>query len=66
MVEHPREGAHFPETLPTDEILNSSVPFLGKFVSMEVDWTPTNQEQDQWQLTSFLVDEPDLSHLQKK
>lgn len=38
---NPFSGAHFPESLPTDFILNVAIPWLGTFVSQRHNWTPS-------------------------
>jgi len=40
MLANPKKGLCFPEDLPSDHILNIAKPYLGKFVSEPVNWTP--------------------------
>jgi len=40
MVENPRRGVCVPDDLPYDRILQTSLPFLGAFLSLPVDWDP--------------------------
>ncbi|MBI5123939.1 MAG: homospermidine synthase [Candidatus Omnitrophica bacterium] len=40
MIENPRKGVRVPDDLPFDHIINTSKPYLGKFVSEASDWTP--------------------------
>lgn len=39
-LDNPRRGLCFPEDLPHEEILRHAAPYLGKILSMPVDWTP--------------------------
>jgi len=39
-IKHPNSGVHFPETLPSEEVLEIAKPFLGTFVSQSVYWAP--------------------------
>jgi len=67
-IQHPREGIHFPETLPSEEILSIVKPFLGTFVSQPIDWCPLKKEHlgsngddsvtedDIWQFSNFYVE----------
>lgn len=40
VVRHPDLGVLFPDDLPHWELFLSAAPFLGRFVSQRVDWTP--------------------------
>jgi len=40
-IQNPSSGAHFPETLPTDFILELAKPWLGTWVSVRHNWMPT-------------------------
>lgn len=40
MLENPRRGLCFPEDLPHDEILRLAAPYMGRLISIPVDWTP--------------------------
>lgn len=68
IIQHPQEGYCVPDDLYYKEILAIAKPYLGKFVSMPVDWSPLtfakelreyNQklptEDDKWQFTTFLL-----------
>lgn len=44
-IQHPNAGAHFPETLPTDFILELAQPWLGPWVSVRNNWLPTRREK---------------------
>jgi len=62
MVGNRDQGVHLPETLPTNEILETCIPWLGTFVSVPVDWKPSNEKAreqipekstDDWTFTNF-------------
>ena len=69
MLENPRRGVRLPDELPHEEILATALPYLGPFLSRQVDWTPLRSwrdpfagygavrplPQDVWQFSSFLV-----------
>ncbi len=68
-INHPNLGVCLPDDIDHTEILAVAKPYLGKFVSMPVDWTPLSgpepflsygknlpQEKDVWQFSTFLVD----------
>jgi len=40
MIENPRNGVCVPDDLPYDQVLKTSLPFLGAFLSIPVNWTP--------------------------
>ena len=68
-IENPNEGFCLPDQLPHREILKTSKPYLGPFVSQAVDWTPLKDRknrfldygaklpkpEDVWQFVTFLV-----------
>jgi homospermidine synthase len=39
-LDNPCRGLCFPEDLPHKEILRHAAPYLGRLISMPVDWTP--------------------------
>jgi len=66
MIENPREGLCSPEDLPHDQVLRTSRPYLGNFVSGPSDWTPlrdrkvyfkenpaSRYDDDMWQFSNF-------------
>ena len=68
MMDHPMAGIKLPDDLPHDYILEIAKPYLGKFVSEAVNWTPLKnraayfrEEQvpalvkDPWQFENFLL-----------
>lgn len=73
MIENPHSGLRAPDDLPHDYVLGISKPYLGKFVSVNSDWTPLkhyvnaftgfNKPQldlaDPWQFKNFLITEGD-------
>ncbi len=77
MIQNPREGVCLPEQLPHKQILETSKPYLGKFISQAVDWTPVKSRknlfldygyqepkpEDTWQFTTFLVDPYEVEEL---
>ncbi len=66
---HRDQGVCVPDDLPHDEILADAKPYLGKFISRQVDWSPLQAwdeaqisgdisrpaEQDVWQFGTFLL-----------
>ena len=46
MIENPHEGVKMPDDLPHDYILDVAKPYLGKFISIPSNWTPTNNTSD--------------------
>jgi len=55
MIQNPKQGIHFPESLPTHEILESCKPYLGEWISQPVNWTRQLQpEENIWQFSNFL------------
>ncbi|HOW58197.1 MAG TPA: saccharopine dehydrogenase C-terminal domain-containing protein [Candidatus Omnitrophota bacterium] len=71
MIENPCEGFLMPDDIDHEFILKFATPYIVPFVSMPVNWTPLQhlnqkylkfgaslpKEKDQWQFTTFLVDE---------
>ena len=71
MLDNPRHGVRLPDELPHDEVLATAMPYLGPFVSRQVDWTPLRSRvdvfagygapppspDDVWQFASFRVDD---------
>lgn len=68
MIKFPNEGICLPDDLEYTEILNFAKPYLGKFISKPVNWSPLTRKatyfdynqhkidpKDEWQFTSFLV-----------
>jgi homospermidine synthase len=69
MIRHPARGVLVPDDLPHDEILKISMPYLGRWISKPVDWSPLDHHpthldgqrgraldrQDPWQFKNFLV-----------
>ena len=45
MIENPKKGLRLPDDIPHDYILNIAKPYLGKFVSVQSDWTPLSNYQ---------------------
>jgi len=72
LIENPNQGVCLPDDLPHDEILAHARPYLGPFVSREVDWTPLQRwsdpfagygrprpdPDDVWQFSTFLITGP--------
>ncbi len=67
-INHPNEGFCQPDDLDYKEILSFTKPYLGKFLSMPVDWSPLDyfkeineygqkipSFEDKWQFTTFLL-----------
>lgn len=68
-INHPNLGLCLPDDFDHEEILKVAKPFLGPFVSKQVDWTPAYEpktgsveyqkklirKEDLWQFASFLV-----------
>jgi len=73
MVENPNRGVLVPDDLPHDQVLKIAKPYLGKWISKAVDFTPlkhyTNAFQghnnpqldfsDPWQFKNFLITDGD-------
>ncbi|MEK6732578.1 MAG: saccharopine dehydrogenase C-terminal domain-containing protein [Candidatus Omnitrophota bacterium] len=69
MIENPNKGFNLPDDIPHEDIMKTSRPYLGPFISKPVDWTPLKnynktfrtlgikkpKEKDMWQFTTFLV-----------
>jgi len=43
-IMNPNAGANFPENLPSDFIIGLTKPWLGRWVSVRHDWTPSSVE----------------------
>lgn len=62
MINNPRRGVLLPDQLPHEEILAVARPYLGKVVSIPIDWTPLGSdgveaESDEvWQFGNFLLE----------
>ena len=67
MIENPKKGICLPDDLPHDFVLKIAKPYLGDFISMPSDWTPTKnrdnifsgkprskEEKDPWQFQNFI------------
>lgn len=54
MIRHPSLGFCLPDHLDHQEILKIAMPYLGRFVSIPVDWSPNPVPENQWQFSSFL------------
>ncbi len=73
MIENPAKGVCVPDDLPHECVLKVSKPYLGRWISKPVDWTPlkhyTNAFQghnnpavdwdDPWQFKNFLITDGD-------
>jgi homospermidine synthase len=69
VIANPREGVRLPDELPHEPILAAARPYLGKFISEPVNWTPLDNwreahaadgapppaDEDVWQFSSFLL-----------
>lgn len=53
MLENPRRGICFPETLDYKKILRLAKPYLGDFVSEHVTWKP--KRNTTWEFNDFMV-----------
>jgi homospermidine synthase len=72
MIDNPRRGVLLPDQLPHSEILGTARPYLGKVISIPIDWTPVETPNDEtanghrsddiWQFSNFLL-EPMSSHV---
>ena len=69
MIRNPRRGVLLPDQLPHDEILDVARPYLGKVISIPIDWAPVDTSvypsvtcDDIWQFGNFLL-EPMSSHI---
>jgi homospermidine synthase len=61
MIRNPRHGVLLPDALPHREILDVAAPYLGKVVSIPIDWVPPVQDPtvadgDPWQFVNFLIE----------
>ena len=73
MIENPRKGFCLPDDLPHDYVLGIAKPYLGKFISVQSDWTPLKHYSsafhgynrphidpvDPWQFKNFLLTDGD-------
>ena len=73
MIENPDQGVKLPDDLPHDYVLGVAKPYLGKFVSVQSDWTPLKHYSnafhgynrpavdpaDPWQFKNFLLTDGD-------
>lgn len=68
MLDNPEQGFRLPDDLDYQDVLKVAKPYLGKFVSKQVDWNPlrgengyfnfgktTPSKDDVWQFLTFLV-----------
>ena len=68
MINHPEEGLCLPDDLDHQEILAFAKPYLGEFISKQIDWSPLNRKatfisyikedldvENEWQFTTFLI-----------
>ena len=69
MIENPNRGFNLPDDIPHEDIMKTSKPYLGPFISKPVDWTPLKnynktfrtlgikkpKEKEMWQFTTFLI-----------
>ena len=66
MLKNPQKGVLLPDALPHEEILAVARPYLGKVVSIPIDWTPCgvdgrdreidSSSDETWQFGNFLLD----------
>jgi homospermidine synthase len=73
MIENPAAGVKLPDDLPHDYVLGIAKPYLGKFISVQSDWTPLKyysnafhgfnrpaiDPADPWQFKNFLLTDGD-------
>ena len=73
MIENPDQGVKLPDDLPHDYVLGIAKPYLGKFISVQSDWTPLKHYSsafhgynrphidpvDPWQFKNFLLTDGD-------
>jgi len=43
-IENPTKGPNYAENLPVDWVLEQAKPYLGKFLSMPVPWSPESTQ----------------------
>ncbi len=69
MIQNPRKGICLPDDVDHEEVLKVARPYLGRFVSEEVSWTPRCEaaraitsfgepplkEENMWQFSSFRI-----------
>jgi homospermidine synthase len=71
MIKNPRRGVLLPDQLPHDEVLEVARPYLGKVLSIPIDWAPVDwtpaatadepsiaggKPDDIWQFSNFLLE----------
>jgi homospermidine synthase len=66
MIKNPRQGVLLPDQLPHDEVLAVARPYLGKVLSIPIDWAPvatgddrafgTDNNDDIWQFSNFVLE----------
>lgn len=72
IIKHPERGLCEPDDLSYKEILEVSIPYLGKIVSKPVNWSPsihlseTENAEQKWQFTSFLLEKTEKPLPEKK
>jgi len=67
-IRHPNKGLCLPDQLDHEEILEIAMPYLGRFISMPVDWSPLDNAEafldynelppnteEMWQFSTFLI-----------
>lgn len=67
-IRHPNEGVCLPEQMDHHEILSIAKPYLGKFISTQVNWNPLKDinnlldygeeapsEEEKWQFSTFVI-----------
>ena len=59
MVKNPRAGVRLPDDIDHDHILDFAKPYLGTFVSQEVDWGPMDHLDQKY--TTYNRDTPKTS-----
>lgn len=70
MIRNPHRGVLLPDQLPFEEILGEARAYLGKVISIPIDWTPAGSDvsdaeadsDDMWQFGNFLL-EPMSEHV---
>jgi len=43
-IENPKMGPNYAEALPVDWVIETAKPYLGKFVSTPVNWSPESTQ----------------------
>jgi len=73
MIENPARGVTLPDDIPHEYVLGIAKPYLGKFLSLQSDWTPLQyyssafygfnrpaiDPTDPWQFKNFLLTDGD-------